>query len=301
MFYLIDARSASGSCLRVLSNPIRRTATHKAFTLIELLVVISIIAMLMAILLPALSSARDAAKAVQCGSNLRQLGIAQASHTSDNDGQYTVARHWVWGDRTLPDGTNFSAYSHDPTTIEAVLEGTLFPYVNDSTEIYLCPTAADALTPSTFPSSWANDRLARNYVQNWNVGKIADSDKAYARFYEELDLGSIKRPSDLLVFSEENTFQIPGYSRGTMNDGFLYARYTWTDYAVDCVATFHNTSKGRPDQGDANAVFADGHVEYVNYKQPDVFTYENIVNGMPRGEPITATTMWCTDEIPVQR
>ena len=74
-----------------------RTHTPRAcragFTLVELLVVVAIIAILIAMLLPALAGARDAAKATQCLTNLRTAGQAITSYHNDNDGRYPLSSH----------------------------------------------------------------------------------------------------------------------------------------------------------------------------------------------------------------
>ena len=69
----------------------KRTVCHRcgqirwAFTLVELLVVVAILAVLAALLLPALGIGKNKARSVQCGSNLRQWGLAFRMYASDNE------------------------------------------------------------------------------------------------------------------------------------------------------------------------------------------------------------------------
>ncbi len=78
---------------------------HGIFTLIELLVVIAIIAVLAAMLLPALSKARDKTKSVACMNNLKQIGVAQGFYSSDYD-------DWIIRSMQPPSGTTSHAWGY---------------------------------------------------------------------------------------------------------------------------------------------------------------------------------------------
>jgi len=86
-------------------NECRRGGRRSAFTLIELLVVVTIIGVLVAMLLPAVQSARESARRLKCTNNLKQLGVAlQAYHESHGAFPYAAAGGWghTWHAYILP-------------------------------------------------------------------------------------------------------------------------------------------------------------------------------------------------------
>jgi len=107
----------------------------RAFTLIELLVVIATIAILMAILMPALNRAKDQAQRVHCISNIKTLTLGWLMYKDENDdklvGGHTNPGHWV--DRP----PNYEA-SWDVKK-DAIRRGLLFKYVGEEVGVYRCP------------------------------------------------------------------------------------------------------------------------------------------------------------------
>lgn len=261
---------------------------RRAFTLIELLVVISIIALLIAMLLPALGGAIESARNAKCRSNLHQLGIAQFAYASTNDNQFTAARRWV--------ATTKGGYGN-PTDINNIYDGDLYPFVGNVPEIYLCPVATERLDTD----QWGGRPMVYNYVQNWNVGpnrRLNNSQDGYDM--DELTVDEITRPSELVIFSEENTWAIRPYINYSINDGFLIGRFsTGGAPNVDGFATFHDARRGpRPEDGYAYALFADGSSRSVKAfnDNPNPFSAYNPTTG--RTESVSRTVMWCSDDIP---
>ncbi len=122
-------------------NLARRRAA--AFTLIELLVVIAIIVILASLILPVLSRAKEAGRAANCLSNVRQLGLASSAYSLDYKGNLPSFLNWLTVDVSIP--------RIPGTTPGDITAGKLFAYLK-SKPVYLCPTDKFTLNARTLPS-----------------------------------------------------------------------------------------------------------------------------------------------------
>jgi prepilin-type N-terminal cleavage/methylation domain-containing protein len=116
---------------------------RKGFTLIELLVVIAIIAVLMAILFPALNRAREQGKRIMCMGNLKSLGLAWIMYAEDYkqrivSGNAGGTRGWV-GQAYHPTGYGSGQLLPEDQQIAGIKAGAIWPYVKEE-GLYRCPT-----------------------------------------------------------------------------------------------------------------------------------------------------------------
>ncbi len=135
---------------------------RRAFTLIELLIVIGIIAVLVALLLPAMSIARESARRAQCTSNIRQLMQATTTYATDNGGILPFPNSKTVGffNKDVPahPGWLYRAPILSPGVEGQAETGTLWPYLQNH-GVYHCP--ADDLTGAPGPA-----HAMTSYVMN---------------------------------------------------------------------------------------------------------------------------------------
>ncbi|TAK92891.1 MAG: type II secretion system protein [Verrucomicrobia bacterium] len=254
---------------RIQMSPTQR---QQGFTLIELLVVIAIIAILSAMLLPALSRAKLKAERAMCLSNQKQLTFAWMMYADDNGGRLppnasssmTTADSWVngqmkWDFFPLPPW----AENYDTTKLSGSLLG---PYCNRAVGIYRCP--GDKIPGAKGPR-------VRSYSMNGQMGGISTDPKVLnqygpgANYKIFLKQGDILNPNPTMawVFIDEHADSI--------NDGFFRIAMNQTKEWNDIPASYHGASGALS--------FADGHAEIKRWTDANI-----------RDRPVTRTDLSVT-------
>jgi prepilin-type N-terminal cleavage/methylation domain-containing protein/prepilin-type processing-associated H-X9-DG protein len=231
-------------------NRIHQTTNCRAgFTLIELLVVISIIAVLMGILMPALSTAKKMAQSITCSSNLRSLMIAWRIYADGNDDKLVAAESGVKGRPNWFSGG--LSYSSDPVNWDPendMKKSPLWPYVGKNPKIFKCPADMAKVTNSLGGTA----KRVRSNSMSQVFGRGGWLDKTYNegqqvwRTYSKLS--TIISPVKTWVFIDEHPDSI---NDAAFANACTDASSPSAAQIIDFPANYHN--------GACGFSFADGH------------------------------------------
>ncbi len=243
-----------------------RGRTSNGFTLVELLVVIAILALLFALLQPAVTSAMAAGKTARCSSQLMQIGAAAMLYAGENSGM--VPHNNNPADPSVPEisyDDRLSGYDGRPALTPAKMNaGQLFPHdygVSRDNNLYLCPseTWVDPSSPDRLLRSYMIPRLANSM---WPQARGGDNKRGglYGAINGEMwvaRFSQVPKPSQTILLCElRQTWMVLGSLHGgTQVDGpipFTWASQLW------------RTGADMAHQGKWNYLFCDGHIELID-------------------------------------
>jgi prepilin-type N-terminal cleavage/methylation domain-containing protein len=247
-------------------------SNSNGFTLIELLVVIAIIAILAAMLLPALALAKQQAISTQCMSNQKQLVLAWKMYTDDNKGVFPFNEEggappaWVYGDEDY----SGASYNYDVDYVLNPAYAQMGPYVVKQPLIFRCP--ADQSLSGGRVGKPRIRSISMSQAIGYSSGGFASGQGAwlpaseYQCYFKESMLGH-PSPSALWLFIDENPDSINDAAFAVqMPNG---ASTTWIDWP----AKLHGNADGLG--------FVDGHAEIHAWANPrglPTTTYKDLLS-----------------------